>query len=155
MTEQQKKWDLRFLTLAGIISGWSKDPSTKCGAVIVSPDRRQLAMGYNGFPQNMRDDDALYQDREIKYSRVIHAEMNAILNSTHPVTGHTLYVWPFMTCDRCAVHVIQAGIARVVAPHCSTEQWDRWGKSFEAAIYAYEEAGVLSTIYMPKDINNG
>ena len=32
------KWHGRFLDLAALISTWSKDPSTKVGAVIVRPD---------------------------------------------------------------------------------------------------------------------
>jgi deoxycytidylate deaminase len=49
-------WDARFMALAEHVAGWSKDPSTKVGAVIVSPDRRQLTTGYNGFPQGIADD---------------------------------------------------------------------------------------------------
>jgi hypothetical protein len=37
------KWDRRFLGLAAEVAGWSKDPSTQVGAVIVRPDRRFLA----------------------------------------------------------------------------------------------------------------
>ena len=33
-------WDLKFLKLAKHISDWSKDPSTKVGAVIVDQDNR-------------------------------------------------------------------------------------------------------------------
>jgi dCMP deaminase len=43
-------WDLRFLTLAKTVSTWSKDPSTKVGAVIVDKNRRVVSLGYNGFP---------------------------------------------------------------------------------------------------------
>ena len=32
-----EKWDDRFLELSGLIGSWSKDPSTKVGAVIVRP----------------------------------------------------------------------------------------------------------------------
>ncbi len=45
------KWDKRFLKLAREISTWSKDPSSKIGAVIVNDERRILATGYNGFPR--------------------------------------------------------------------------------------------------------
>ena len=33
-----KKWDLRFLEMARNAAGWSKDPSTKVGAIIVDDD---------------------------------------------------------------------------------------------------------------------
>lgn len=111
------KWDRRFLELAAHVAQWSKDPSTKCGAVIVRPDKTICSVGYNGFPRNMKDDQELYDHRDIKYDRIIHAEMNAILNANEVVKGFTLYTHPGPSCLRCAAHVIQAGIVRVVSPH--------------------------------------
>lgn len=110
------KWNLRFLELARHISTWSKDPSTKCGAVIVRPDRTIASVGYNGFPRGVSDDQEIYLDRPRKYERVVHAEMNAILSAAEPVRGYSLYVWPPSegpTCNRCAAHIIQAGITHV------------------------------------------
>ena len=52
-----EKWDRRFLALAEHVADWSKDPSTKTGAVIVRPDRTIASMGYNGFPRGMADTD--------------------------------------------------------------------------------------------------
>src|SRR5690348_10005783 len=89
------KWDKRFLELAQLVAGWSKDPSTKTGAVIVSPERTIVAVGYNGFPKLMDDAPELYANREVKYSRIVHCEMNAVLNAGHRVDGSTLYTWPF------------------------------------------------------------
>lgn len=112
-----EKWDRRFLALAQHISMWSKDPSTKCGAVIVRPDRTIASLGYNGFPRGIDDSPSTYAERELKYSRVVHAEMNAILNCTERPQGMTLYTFSNgwgPCCDRCAVHIIQAGIARIV-----------------------------------------
>ena len=46
-----RKWDFRFLELAWVISQWSKDPSTKVGAVIADIFTHEiLSTGYNGFP---------------------------------------------------------------------------------------------------------
>ena len=51
-----QKWDMRFLQLAKLVASWSKDPSTKCGAVIVEPDTHKVyGLGYNGFPSAMPD----------------------------------------------------------------------------------------------------
>ena len=44
------KWDHRFLALAEHISHWSKDPSTKVGAVITHRSKRVVSMGFNGLP---------------------------------------------------------------------------------------------------------
>lgn len=120
-------WDLRFLALAEHIAQWSKDPSTKTGAVIVRPDRTIAGMGYNGFPKGMPDKPEFYADRETKYSRVVHCEMNALMfcRDPLPLVGHTLYTTG-PSCDRCAVHMIQAGIRRFVYRNPTVEQFKRW-----------------------------
>ena len=61
------KWDLRFLNLAQHIAEWSKDPSTKVGAIIASPDNKVISMGFNGFPQSMSDSAECLNNREEKY----------------------------------------------------------------------------------------
>lgn len=66
------KWDRRFLRLAQEVASWSKDPSTKTGAVIVRPDKTIAAIGYNGFPRGCDDAPELYAHRETKLSRVVH-----------------------------------------------------------------------------------
>lgn len=118
-------WDGRFLSLAAHIAEWSKDPSTKCGAVIVRHDRTIASMGYNGFPRCIKDDLDLLNNREEKYKRIIHAEVNAMLFAREIVAGYTLYTWPFLPCCRCATQIIQCGIRRVVAPGGSGPLWDR------------------------------
>jgi len=139
---KQKKWDLRFIKQAELISTYSKDPSTQTGAVIVRPDKTIASMGFNGFPRNMKDDKELYNDRPTKYQRIIHCEMNAIINSKEDLNGYTLYTWPFLTCDRCAIHVIQTGISEVVAPKCPSDKESRWEEKFKASRDFYKEAGV-------------
>lgn len=136
------KWDRRFMELAFLVSTWSKDPSTQCGAVIVRPDKSVASMGFNGFPRGMPDDEELYEDREEKYKRVIHCEINAVLQAKEPVKGYTLYCYPFLTCDRCSVHIIQAGIIRVVAPRCPADKAERWEEAFTRARKYYKEASV-------------
>ena len=131
-------WDIRFLKLARHISMWSKDPSTQVGAVIVAPDRRIVSVGYNGFPRSMPDKTEWLTDRDEKYSRTIHSEINALLQAREPVHGCTLYTWPFLTCDRCFVQVAQAGIVEVVAPPATEEQECRWGEAF-ARVHKYSQ----------------
>jgi dCMP deaminase len=137
-------WDEKFLGLCEYIAKWSKDPSTKVGAVIVRPDRTIVSTGYNGFPRGIADKPELLTSREEKYKRVIHAEVNAILTAREPLTGCTLYC-SLMTCERCAVIVIQAGIKRVVAQKMSIEQEERWGEALKLAHQLYAEAGVQVT----------
>lgn len=153
--ESERKWDLRYLHLARHISLWSKDPSTKVGAVIVRPDRTVAALGYNGFPRGCSDDARLYNDRETKLSRVVHAEMNAILSAREPLHGYTIYVWPpsyGTTCDRCAAHIIQAGIGRVVGvKETMSEFSERWKAACQEALKLYEEAGITVVMYSESD----
>jgi dCMP deaminase len=137
------KWDRRFLELAGVVASWSKDPSTQTGAVIVRPDRTVVSVGYNGFARGCNDDAALYAERELKYARIVHCEMNAILSAREPLRGCTLYTVPFMSCDRCAAHVVQAGIVRCVAPRATEEQLTRWRVPMERALAMFREGGVV------------
>lgn len=129
-TKDQLKWDLRMLDAAKFFSTWSKDPSTQTGAVIAD-GKRLVSTGFNGFPEDMEDRDENYNNREEKYSRIIHCEMNALLYAKEKVHGFTLYTYPFISCDRCFVHMIQAGIVRFVAPKPTEDQLVRWGTAFE------------------------
>lgn len=136
------KWDRRFLNLASEVAEWSKDPSTKVGAVIVKNNVHIVSLGFNGFPQYMQDKPEMYADREEKYSRIVHGEINAIIFAERPVRGMTLYTYPFLPCDRCAVQVIQNGIARVVAPKPLPDKEERWGAAFAKTRRYFFEAGV-------------
>lgn len=142
-----QKWDRRMLDVAKLHSEWSKDPSTKTGAVIVRPDRTECSHGYNGFPRNISDDPKIYENREEKYRRIVHCEMNALLTAPEPVKGYTLYTWPFMSCERCCVHVIQAGISRCVAPAIPPHLQERWKDSLNLSTGLFNEAGVEVVLY--------
>lgn len=110
-------WDKRFLDLAEQVSTWSKDPGTRCGAVIVRPDKTIASVGFNGFPRGCDDSPDLYNDRDVKLQRVIHAEVNAILNCYEKPVGYTMYTYPPGTaasCVRCTTQVIQSGIKKIV-----------------------------------------
>lgn len=135
-------WDLRFLHLAKFIGSWSKDPSTKTGAVIKRPDRSIASVGYNGFPRGVQDTDERLNDRPTKYALVVHAEANAILAASEPLRGFTCYVHPFPPCSSCAGMIVQTGIWRVVAPEPTDEQLERWGDSFKLANTMFTESGV-------------
>lgn len=142
---RKKKWDLRFLDVAEMVASWSKDPSTKCGAVIVRPDMTIASVGYNGFPRGCADDETIYKNRELKYERVIHAEVNAILNAREVLTGYTIYTYPKgygPSCARCTTNIIQSGIKRVVHLKDTSEFAERWKVSAEIGLDMYREAGV-------------
>ncbi len=141
-------WNKRFLELAGLVATWSKDPSTKVGAVIVAPDKRVISVGFNGFPAGMRDDPELYADRESKLSRIVHAEINALIYAKGEIPKYsTLYTYPFMPCDRCVVQMLQAGIRDFVAPKANKELQERWGPALERTrLYISECGGYLEEV---------
>jgi dCMP deaminase len=143
------KWIKYGLNEAKLIARQSKDPSTQVGAAIMRPNKTIASKGYNGFPRQIEDKPELYLDREEKYKRVIHAEMNAILDATERLDGYILFTWPFLTCERCAVHVIQSGISSVIAPDVSEEHKKRWNGSLTLALDLYEEAGVAVFLTKP------
>ena len=120
-----EKWDKRFMDVALLVSSWSKDPSTQCGAIIVDSDRHPISVGYNGLPAFMYDDPEILNDREQKYKYVIHAERNAIDNSPSTVNGCTLYV-THPCCTDCAEYIVKSGIKRVVLNSGSERFMKQW-----------------------------
>jgi dCMP deaminase len=146
-----EKWDRRFLELARFISCWSKDPSTRVGAVIVDENRRIVSTGYNGLPQGVEDTDERLQNRELKYKLIVHGERNAVLFAGRSVHGCTLYTTPFMPCSVCAGMMIQAGIKRVVAPYSDNP---RWIEDFKLTEQLFGEAGVELVLLHGDDNGN-
>lgn len=133
-------WDARFFLLAEHIAKWSKDPSTKVGAVLVGRDRREISLGYNGFPRGILDTEARLADREVKYKLVQHAERNVLDNARFDVRGGTLYV-TFHPCSECAKSIVSRGIVRVVSP-VPVDPREPWKTEIEWARLILEEAGV-------------
>lgn len=139
-----KKWDDRFLVLAKLIGSWSKDPSTKVGAVIVDDKKRIVSVGYNGFPRGVEDSEKRLCNRQEKYDIIVHAEVNAIAFANKSVEGCTLYIDPFEPCSRCAGIIIQNGIKRVVS---YKNKNDRWEKDFSISRKLLTEAGLIVDYY--------
>jgi len=136
-------WDKRYLSLAREVSTWSKDPSSKIGAVAVGSKGQVLAQGYNGFPRGINDSPARMNVKETKYKYVVHAEQNVIYNATYngvSLDGSTLYVWGLPVCSECAKGVIQVGIKRVIMPNGKYP--DHWTESFNQTSAMFEEAGI-------------
>lgn len=135
-SERIQAWDRRMLALAQHIAGWSKDPSTKVGAVIADIHHRVLSVGYNGFPTGVPD--VALEDRTYKYNRIVHAELNAILFAQQPLVGAAIYVWPMPPCSHCAGAIIQAHIQKVVSPPAG----ERWEESCRIGREMFNQAGL-------------
>jgi dCMP deaminase len=141
--DTQRKWDVFYIGLCRYMATASKDPSTKVGAVVVRPDWSVASVGFNGFPQKMEDRPEWYENREEKYSRVVHGEINAVsFCRDQSLVGYTLYTTPFMPCDRCFVQMVQKGITRFVAPKATEDQLVRWGAAFDKVRQYARDCGV-------------
>jgi dCMP deaminase len=144
-----EKWDRKYLGLAKYVANaWSKDPSTKVGAVLVNYEVGQEFIGYNGFPRGVDDTPERYADRELKYKLVVHAEVNAILKAGSLARGGTLYVYPSFSfppiCNECAKFAIQSGIKEIVGfePDLTDPRVQRWLASISVSKLMFEEAGI-------------
>jgi dCMP deaminase len=105
-------WDEYFMILTLVTRIRSKDPSTKCGCILVDKRNRLIGAGYNGHARGV-DFNKMPQERPAKYETIIHAENNALLNSTGNLDGATAYV-SGPPCNHCWAQLIQSGIKRVV-----------------------------------------
>jgi dCMP deaminase len=149
-----KIWSNRYTNLAKEISTWSKDPSTKVGAVVIGKDGQVLSQGYNGFPRGIADSKKRFENKQIKYELVVHAEMNSIYNASLTgvsLKGATLYVYGLPICNECAKGIIQVGIKRVIAtrPKKYNVAWD---KSIQQAKQLFNEAEVMYLINVEEEI---
>ena len=101
MIEFSLTWKQRFLRLAIEVSSWSKDPKGGVGAVLVDQRKRVIGLGFNGFPDRIADREDLLTDKAAKLPRMIHAEMNAVLNATRSVQGAAMFT-TLTPCAECA-----------------------------------------------------
>lgn len=141
------KWIQRFFDLTKEISKWSKDPSTKVGAIIVDDNYRIVSQGYNGFPRGVEDCKCRYNNREVKYKMVVHAELNAILNALYngaSVKGCSIFIHALPVCNECAKAIIQSGIKTV---YIDTQISERWSESWRFSMQMFKESKIAVYIY--------
>ncbi len=140
--------DDRYYGLAVHVASWSKDPSTKVGAVLVAEDPRKLAVGYNGFPPDVEDTPGRLADRETRLRLTMHAERNVLDNAEFSARGATLYV-TFFPCSECAKSIVSRGVLRVVCPPPSDRE--PWASDARWTLLMMEEAGVVLDILRKGD----
>lgn len=150
MNERQRKWDQRYINLAREVGTWSKDPSTKVGAVLVRPNNSVASTGFNGFPPGYDDSPDLYLDRGYKYQHVIHAEENAIKFFGQTAEGFTLYT-SFPCCPDCVEKAGKAGVSRIVCPALNTEgrnlEWvDEWKQRIRRSLAVAAQYGIVMEV---------
>lgn len=110
-------WDEYFMMVAVLSSKRSKDPDTQVGVCIVNLDNKIVSTGYNGFPIGCSDERFPWNKHgefaNVKYTYVVHAERNGILNATVGLKGCRMYSTLF-PCNECAKSIIQVGINEVI-----------------------------------------
>lgn len=136
----QYKWDKRFIQLAHLVKGWSKD-KRKVGAVLVA-DRKVIGMGYNGFPRTVIDMPERYLNKALKRLLMVHAEQNAIFDVSDKAAmiGATLYATRF-PCHACMAALAQNGIVRVASPSPEVDH-PVWGESHKASVLIAHEGNI-------------
>ena len=145
MRQDYLKWDQYFMGISLMSAMRSKDPHTQVGACIVNSDYKIVGIGYNGFPRGVSDKDFPWgregEYLKTKYPYVVHAELNAILNSTTRLEGCRIYVSLF-PCHECCKTIIQAGIKEVVYvsdKYAATDSTAASKKMFAAAGVGYRQ----------------
>lgn len=149
------KWASRMLNLAKEVASWSKDKSTKVGAVITTEDGTPLSWGFNGMPMGIDDTVPERHERPYKYKWFCHAERNALDLAPSPVENGVLFV-TFSPCSNCAQSIIQCKIKTVVidSNYTAEKMPERWQEDMTVAVDMLKEAGVsIITSYsaMPID----
>jgi dCMP deaminase len=136
----QEKWITRYFDLAEFVATWSKDNSTKVGAVIVDERKRIVSVGFNGPPIGVIDDPSI--SREAKLYRTIHAEENAILFANSNLANCTIYVTQ-PPCAHCTAVVIQSGIKHVRYKNAVAAGYkERWKDSLIESNSMFTEANI-------------
>lgn len=154
--ELQLANDIYWLEEAELASRHSPDPSMKCGSVIVNDDDELVGMGWNDMPRGCSQSEEIWNNRPLKYERVVHGEVSAVIDAGNDARGATIYCWPpgiGPSCARCTAVIIQSGIKRVVFVQTGEEN-PRWSESVKIGLEMYKEAGV-EVVGVPVEEYNG
>lgn len=142
-------WDSYFMGVAKLSSLRSKDPNTQVGACIVNENKKIISVGYNGMPIGCSDDAFPWsregEDLNTKYPYVVHAELNAILNSKVDLSNCTIYVTMF-PCNECTKAIIQSGIKHMI--YLTNKYPD--STAVKASMKMLDSAGITYEKYIPR-----
>lgn len=115
-----ESWDQIFMEIAHSAAKRSKDPSTQCGAVIVSQNNIVLSTGFNGPPPGINDEFVPWDKRPEKYAYIIHAEENALwfaleASNWYDLKHARMYATHY-PCSECVLRLIRSKIREVLIP---------------------------------------
>jgi dCMP deaminase len=107
-------WDEYFMRQTYLAAQRATCDRKHVGAVIISPDHRVIATGYNGAPAGQPScDDVGHELHDGHCIRTLHAEDNAISFAGRMAMSCTLYV-TVIPCYDCAKRIVNVGIDTVV-----------------------------------------
>lgn len=131
-------WDEYFMRSAYLIATRATCNRKHVGALIVTPENRVVASGYNGSPAGTPScDEVGHELVEGHCVRTIHAEANAIGFAGRMAQGCTLYA-TVIPCYDCCKAIVNVGIAKVVYDEFYPS---RYGKSDMVPAF-FKAAGV-------------
>lgn len=138
MEEQQKV--AQQLWFADKIAKFSKDTSTKVGAVIFNErGTSPISFGYNGMPRGLNDNHPERSERPEKYSWYEHAERNAIYNVAREfLTGKIIICSHFPNMESARA-IVSSGITSVIVDKASINESE---KDTQRAMELFSETGV-------------
>lgn len=136
----------KYLKLAeSMASGFSKDPSTKVGALFLAKNSHQiLSMGYNGMPRGFNETLVTRWERPQKYIYVEHAERNAIYNACRNGVSleDSIAVVTLFPCPDCMRAIIQSGVSCIIT-YSPVNASEKWEDLFKYSKEMADECGVV------------
>jgi dCMP deaminase len=151
MSESKVK---KALSLTGFMAEtYSKDRSTKVGALILGNEGEPLSWGYNGFPRGCDDNKEERHERPLKYLWTEHAERNAIFNaarSGHKLLGSSIIITGLRPCPDCSRAIVQSGISTVYMEQAAFDESNprvqAWMESWKVSEEILAEGGVTTVV---------
>jgi len=135
---------IKFFKLAlDMASTFSKDTSTKVGAIAIEPNTLQIkSIGYNGLPRNLNETVERWK-KPNKYFYVVHAEANMICNaSLNGVSlANSILIVTFYPCNECAKLIVQSGIKIIITKEPDSSK-KNWTESFKISKEIFDELGI-------------
>ena len=150
---------IKYFSLSKFMANtFSKDTSTKVGALFLSPNTLQiLSLGYNGMPRGIDENISERWERPNKYLWVEHAERNAIYNSS--LNGVSLLdsicVVSMFPCVDCARAIIQSGCKMCITLDINEyekETYERWKDIWKISIEMFNETGIKLLLIKNTDL---
>ncbi len=144
---------LSFLKLAKYQANLFSKDTTKVGCIFIDKENFSiLSCGYNGFIRGAPESDVRWTRPE-KYTFVIHAELNAIINAARcgiKLDKSIVFVTMF-PCSECMKALLQVGISVLVTIEPNMID-SKWSESFKVSQIMLKESNIKTMLFNKKDL---